>query len=990
MTPPVRLTGPAVWRAPHLLLLLAISACLGDPVGPGVIRVAVDGATLDTVWIGAPGESLSSPVRVRVMDEAGTAIPRVSVVWTAVGLNAQVVAPAAVTNRAGEATARWVLGTDATEEQQLHLTVLFPGHESHLVVRAQAVPHIVTALRVVLDTPAVVRLGDTLPVRVDAIDPYGNPFPAPDFTVAVADSAVGSVVGSGIVGGPKRGRLVVHVSASGVAAQFPMQVTQYVATIVPAADVIQLSALGAEVPVVYVVRDDRGRIVADTIAAIVAADAGVVQVVGNQVRAVAPGITSLRLTLGSAAATVIAGVQQRVGSLRLVRDTIRLDALMDTTSVVPVAHDSLGAPIAAPALSYDVSDRQVATFSAGRTLEAVNPGAAVVTVRDSVSGISTSAPVVVRQRVAAIEVTPTQVRFDALFEAISLSATARDRLGSVVPGVALDYSISDTAVAVLESGAQLLSVAPGRAVLTVRDPETGTVGTAPVSVEQVATRLNVAVTFGSPIVTMPAGASLPLTCQAFDKNGFEVAQEPLLVGSVKGTVGGAGCSDARIVHSGYDTLRFALGTAQARVPVTVSTGDSVSVVAAAQPLTDVERIRFVGEDLANPSILALRPLVQDILAAYGNPASNLGRAGALRDWLARTAIHPQASLHPDGSTRNLSVLPTGTTWADVNALPWLKTFEDRDYWWSVGYDGYAMLNRLLGTLDPSTGRRADDGLMVHVDGVRYGIRDIESYRYALCTFQDVMLNVLWAAAGLHGMLISTVDHDAAAVFIPELGRWAYEDPTYNEEYVLDGTGEPLSPADLLTVSSVGEAGQLRAVKRTGPSFDPQSYIDGATYINSGHPNGMVIMGSQLHNRAVGMPGWSVLLVQINVPRLDAEWPFNDPVTYARVTSTEAFPTLGPFVQDLRLDDSVYVVQLSTTFPNHERFERRLKGGTWETVPNLDVLPVGACRVEYRSVDAVGSISASAVLDVWAPRTEEFVRSALLGSVRGRAPHCVSP
>src|SRR6266704_6069729 len=139
-------------------------------------------------------------------------------------------------------------------------------------------------------------------------------------------------------------------------------------------------------------------------------------------------------------------------------------------------------------------------------------------------------------------------------------------------------------------------------------------------------------------------------------------------------------------------------------------------------------------------------------------------------------------------------------------------------------DGYAMLDRLLGTLDPATGRRADDGMMAEVEGARYRIRDLATYHYVLCSYQDIMLNALWAAAGLHGMLISTVGHDPAAVFIPELGRWVYEDPEFDDEYLLDGTVDPLSPIDFLTFSSDGQANRLQPKKSAGPTFDPEPYV----------------------------------------------------------------------------------------------------------------------------------------------------------------------
>jgi hypothetical protein len=300
-----------------------------------------------------------------------------------------------------------------------------------------------------------------------------------------------------------------------------------------------------------------------------------------------------------------------------------------------------------------------------------------------------------------------------------------------------------------------------------------------------------------------------------------------------------------------------------------------------------------------------------------------------------------------------------------------------------------MLDRLLGTLDPVTGTRADDGMMVHVAGARYRIRDIQSYHYTLCSFQAIIANALWAAAGLQGMRAATLDHDPAVVFIPELGRWVYEDPTFNEEYLLDGTGEPLSPTDLLTLSTNGQADRLKPTKSTGPSFDPQVYVDYWTYMKAGHPDGMVIMGGQLYNRVVGQLNWSTRYVQIDVPRLaTAPSPYSDPLVYDRVSANQAFPLLGVAVQQLTVEDSVFVATLASTFPSHDHFERRTNAGPWQRVASLDVLPVGACRVEYRSVDELGDVSATAVLDVWAPRAEGFLQGGAPGGTRTRAQSCM--
>jgi hypothetical protein len=150
---------------------------------------------------------------------------------------------------------------------------------------------------------------------------------------------------------------------------------------------------------------------------------------------------------------------------------------------------------------------------------------------------------------------------------------------------------------------------------------------------------------------------------------------------------------------------------------------------------------------------------------------------------------------------------------------------------------------------------------------------------------------------------------------------------------------------------------------------------------------MVIMGSQLNNRVVGIGGWPLRYVQIDVPQLQEESPFNDAATYTPVASQVAFPTLGVTIEAIEEQDSVYVVHLNTTFPNSQSLQRRLGEGEWETIGARDVLPIGACRVEYRSVDAIGNYSSAAVVDVWAPRATGFIEASLAGSSRAASQYC---
>jgi hypothetical protein len=326
--------------------------------------------------------------------------------------------------------------------------------------------------------------------------------------------------------------------------------------------------------------------------------------------------------------------------------------------------------------------------------------------------------------------------------------------------------------------------------------------------------------------------------------------------------------------------------------------------------------------------------------------------------VARTAIHPYPPLHPDGSQANLAVLPTGATWADVNRLYSQKFDSDSAYWRQVHFNGFAMLDRLLGTLDPATGRRASDGLMERVGPAQYRIKDISEYRYVLCSYQNVMLISLWGSIGLQGLLLSTNGHDPAAVFIPEFGRWVYEDATYNEEFTLKNSSYLLSPLDLLALSRAGRKDHIVGRKITGPSWSPDVYVDArinraGTYFGDGHPYGMSMMGSQLNNDLPTSPTFRVHTVQIQFP--DLERPFNDPSLYLPADPAIAFPRPGARIAGIIDDGDQVRVELEPTHPDYITLEKRIGLGPWEPVAPSDTIPKSGTgvRVTYRGVDPVG-------------------------------------
>jgi hypothetical protein len=349
------------------------------------------GAIPDTLWLGAPGEPIPAGVTVRIRDPQGEPLAGAAIRWEPRGRDAQVLGGSAQSSASGLASAVWVLGTDAMERQELHVTARWGRRQRELILRARAIPNVVAQLRVPVDTPAVLRLGDSLPIVVTAVDPFGNTFPAPAPTFVVVDSTIGRIAHASIVAGPKRGRTQLSVTSDRVAIQLPVHVVQYVASVTPEADTLNFTSLGAVQPVRYVLRDDKGGLVDDTIAAATVADTSVARLTPDGIRARKPGVTSLSLVVGTSTATVALRIQQRVASLGFHRDTILIAALRDTTTIQAVARDSLGYLIAEPQINIQVTDAEIATVDFGTVLQAVTPGVTFVTLRDPVTGIMTSA-----------------------------------------------------------------------------------------------------------------------------------------------------------------------------------------------------------------------------------------------------------------------------------------------------------------------------------------------------------------------------------------------------------------------------------------------------------------------------------------------------------------------------------------------------------------------------------------------------------------------
>ena len=125
---------------------------------------------------------------------------------------------------------------------------------------------------------------------------------------------------------------------------------------------------------------------------------------------------------------------------------------------------------------------------------------------------------------------------------------------------------------------------------------------------------------------------------------------------------------------------------------------------------------YSGIDFNDPRIVALQNFeLPAIYAAYGLTASS-GRLGPRgRHPRLGGADRPPSLGRACTSTAAPATPPccrAGATWADVNALQTnARVTSDVQYWTQFNFDGYAMLDALLGVLNQTTGVRDQSGMM---------------------------------------------------------------------------------------------------------------------------------------------------------------------------------------------------------------------------------------------------------------------------------------
>jgi hypothetical protein len=180
------------------------------------------------------------------------------------------------------------------------------------------------------------------------------------------------------------------------------------------------------------------------------------------------------------------------------------------------------------------------------------------------------------------------IHFSAIGDTLTLEVRVSDANGTVLPASALWFLSRDTAVVTVDARGVLKSVGDGLTRVVVSD---GIAGWDSVTVSVLQTRDSLLAAFAEPgpIISVPEGAPLPLSCRPFDVDGHPLALDEVVT-STTSLIVGSTCETLEAKRSGFDTLVVTAGPYRSTIPLAVTVAPVVtSDPAAPFPVDSIPR-----------------------------------------------------------------------------------------------------------------------------------------------------------------------------------------------------------------------------------------------------------------------------------------------------------------------------------------------------------------------------------------------------------------
>lgn len=305
-------------------------------------------------------------------------------------------------------------------------------------------------------------LGATQQLTATTTNASGSVVPA-TVTWTSQSPAVAAVSSTGLVTAVSNGTAIIAGTVGAVQGTVSITIAQLADTVVITPGTSTISSIGGTRQLSAQVRDSLNQALATQPPILwSSSDIGKATVsASGLVTSVAPGTATITATSAGKAGSAALSVVQVLAQTVVNGDSIQLRALGATQQVTAVAVDSSGAALLTqPTFTWSTSNAAVASVSAGGIVTAATVGTARVTA--SASGRTDSLLVRVTQVPKAITASDS-LTFTSPFDTLQIVAQVRDSLGSVIPGVAVTYSVDNDVVAGVSAAGRVFVRGNGRA-----------------------------------------------------------------------------------------------------------------------------------------------------------------------------------------------------------------------------------------------------------------------------------------------------------------------------------------------------------------------------------------------------------------------------------------------------------------------------------------------------------------------------------------------
>jgi len=256
---------------------------------------------------------------------------------------------------------------------------------------AVTVAQVASSIAVSPEADTLVAFGDTVHLVAEATDANGHGVAGvTEFVWSSSDTLVARVDDSGLVESVAEGEAAVTATASEVTGEAELTVVSPLPTTVAVSpDTVRFTALRQTVQLAAEVREQAGRVMAEAFVSWSSGDTlvAVVDSVGL-VTAVGGGSTTVTVSAGDLADTVVVTVMQSAGSV-VVSPAEGTLAPGDTLRLAAEAFDENGHAVDGAVFSWSSSDVGVAGVDESGLVQAVAEGSATITATaGSVSGVA--------------------------------------------------------------------------------------------------------------------------------------------------------------------------------------------------------------------------------------------------------------------------------------------------------------------------------------------------------------------------------------------------------------------------------------------------------------------------------------------------------------------------------------------------------------------------------------------------------------------------